>query len=75
MRQALPYSRRRQTVCILQSAGLLAAISPLFRQPQSAFIALLTLGMLAFSFTLDLFWLWRNRRSRRSAAGNPVVAK
>jgi phosphatidylglycerophosphate synthase len=75
MRQPLPYSRRRQTVCVLQSAGLLAAISPLFPMPQSAFIGLLTLVILAMSFLVDVLWLWTERQPDQLASGSSVVAE
>lgn len=62
MRRPLPYSRRRQTVCILQSAGLLAVISPLFAPPASSALALAMLIMLGASFSIDIAWLWNMRR-------------
>jgi phosphatidylglycerophosphate synthase len=63
MRRTLPPSRRRQTICILQSAGLLAVISPLFIPPVSSWLALATLIMLGSSFAVDVRWLWRERVS------------
>lgn len=63
MNAPLPPSRRRQTVCILQSAGLLGVISPVFPWPASAVLAGATLIMLAASFGLDIRWLWNRRRT------------
>jgi phosphatidylglycerophosphate synthase len=67
MRRALPPSRRRQTVCILQSAGLLTALSPLFPSPASDLVALATLIMLTASFAIDVRWLWHQRTGGRTA--------
>jgi hypothetical protein len=67
MRRALPPSRRRQTVCILQSAGLLTALSPLFPSPASDVVALATLIMLTASFAIDVRWLWHQRTGGRTA--------
>lgn len=61
MRAPLPPSRRRQAVCILQSAGLLAVISPLFPNPASEILAAATLLMLTVSFAIDVHWLWTRR--------------
>jgi len=63
MRRPLPYSRRRQTVCIWQSALLLAVISPVFPHPISETLAAATLVMLSTSFLIDIHWLWSQRRS------------
>lgn len=62
MRAPLPYSRRRQTICILQSAFLLGVISPVFPLPFSAILAAGTLAMLSTSFFIDIRWLWAQRR-------------
>jgi phosphatidylglycerophosphate synthase len=58
----LPYSRRRQTVCVLQLAGLLAVLSPLFPVPASSLVGLVTVLMLAGSFAVDIGWLAREQR-------------
>jgi len=57
MRLSLPHSRRRQAVCILQSAGLLGVISPLVPYPASQVLAAGTLLMLGASFLIDIHWL------------------
>jgi phosphatidylglycerophosphate synthase len=61
LRVPLPASRRRQTVCILQSAGLLAVLSPLFTRPASDLLAAALLVMLSLSFAADIRWLSRRR--------------
>lgn len=66
LRAPLPYSRRRQTVCILQSAFLLGVISPVFPYPYSAILAAGTLAMLGTSFFIDICWLWK--RHEQAAA-------
>lgn len=53
----LPASRRRQAVCVVQIAGLVAALSPLVPHPLSAWVAGLSLAALAWSFWVDVRWL------------------
>jgi len=62
MRAPLPYSRRRQAVCIWQSGLLLGVISPLFPVPASEILAAGTLIMLGWSFAIDIRWLWAGRK-------------
>jgi phosphatidylglycerophosphate synthase len=69
MRTPLPYSRRRQTVCIWQSALLLGVISPVFPYPASAVLGAATLVMLGTSFLIDIHWLWTQPRPPRGPAG------
>jgi phosphatidylglycerophosphate synthase len=57
----LPYSRRRQAICVLQLAGLLVVLSPLVAAPLSSAVGLLTLMLLAVSFLIDVDWLRRAR--------------
>jgi phosphatidylglycerophosphate synthase len=57
----LPYSRRRQTIYVLQMSGLLAVMSPLFPVPASSLVGLATLSMLSASFAIDVAWLARHR--------------
>ncbi len=64
MRRALPPSRRRQTICVLQLSGLLAVLSPLFPVPASFVVGALTLILLAVSFGIDTAWLVRMRAGR-----------
>jgi phosphatidylglycerophosphate synthase len=55
----LPPSRRRQTVCVVQIAGLCAAVSPIVIPPASGIVAAMALLALAGSFLVDIVWLWR----------------
>lgn len=61
IRRPLPYSRRRQTICVLQLSGLLAVVSPLFPVPLSSAVGLATLALIASSFAIDIDWLARMR--------------
>jgi phosphatidylglycerophosphate synthase len=63
MREPLPQSRRRQTICILQSSFLLGVLSPLFPYPVSEVLAAGTLVMLGASFAIDIRWLWERHRA------------
>lgn len=60
MRQPLPPSRRRQAVCVVQVAGLIAALAPAVEPPLSIWIAGGSLAALASSFLVDTLWLWRH---------------
>jgi phosphatidylglycerophosphate synthase len=57
----LPPSRRRQTICVLQIAGLTLAIFPAVASPFSTALAAVALAALAGSFLVDTMWLWRAR--------------
>jgi phosphatidylglycerophosphate synthase len=58
----LPRSRRRQTICVLQIAGLAVAIAPWIGPPAAALIAAASLAALAGSFLADTVWLWQRAR-------------
>jgi phosphatidylglycerophosphate synthase len=57
MRQPLPPSRRRQTLCVVQTIGLIAALAPAVTPPLSDAIAAAALVVLAGSFMVDILWL------------------
>jgi phosphatidylglycerophosphate synthase len=59
---ALPPSRRRQAVCVVQIATLIGALVPLVAPPWSALLALAGLAALIWSFGLDVAWLARRAR-------------
>jgi phosphatidylglycerophosphate synthase len=59
---ALPPSRRRQTVCVVQIASLIGALAPLVAQPWSVGLALAGLVTLVWSFGVDVAWLARHAR-------------
>jgi phosphatidylglycerophosphate synthase len=56
-------TRRGRTVAIGQLVGLSAALAPLVPWPASAAVAGVTLAALAWSFAVDIGWLWRQSRT------------
>jgi phosphatidylglycerophosphate synthase len=75
MRRPLPPSRRRQAVCIWQSALLLGVISPLFPSPASDLLAAGTVLMLGASFAVDIRWLWRQRADSKFKRQDRTIQK
>jgi phosphatidylglycerophosphate synthase len=57
MRGALPPSRRRQTVCVIQIAVMLAVLLPFIASPLSDVLSAATLCLLCYSFLVDVLWL------------------
>ncbi len=66
LRRALPASRRRRWVCVLQTGALAFCLAPSVEPPLSTFAAALALALLAWSFATDLAWLIRNRAREAS---------
>jgi len=64
MERSLEPSRRRQAVCVVQVAALIAVIEPFVTQPLSSAIAAFALGVLAGSFLIDARWLVLHRREQ-----------
>ena len=62
LRAALPWSRRRQVVCVVQVVSLVVCLAPFIPTPWSAVAAALGIVALAWSFAVDVAWLSRNRR-------------
>jgi phosphatidylglycerophosphate synthase len=60
---ALPPSRRRQAVCVVQIATLIGALVPQIRSPWSDLLALAGLVALIWSFGVDVTWLSRHARA------------
>jgi phosphatidylglycerophosphate synthase len=60
---ALPPSRRRQAVCVVQIVSLLGALAPIVVLPWSAALALVGLAALVWSFAVDVLWTARHARS------------
>jgi phosphatidylglycerophosphate synthase len=60
MRRPLPFSRRRQAICVLQILGLIVVLLPVVRPPASTLVAAAALAVLAYSFLGDKRWLWRH---------------
>jgi len=59
MEGALPPSRRRQAVCVLQIVSLIGALLPGVLPPWSSGAALVGLALLVWSFAIDVVWLAR----------------
>jgi phosphatidylglycerophosphate synthase len=60
LRQPLPPSRRRQTICVVQIVGLVLAVAPIVTPPLSTALAAVTLLALCYSFLVDTLWLWHH---------------
>jgi hypothetical protein len=60
LRRPLPPSRRRQTICVVQIAGLILALAPIVTSPLSTVLAAVTLLTLCYSFLVDTLWLWHH---------------
>jgi phosphatidylglycerophosphate synthase len=60
---ALPPSRRRQAVCVVQIVSLLGTLVPMVLPPWSAALALAGLAALVWSFAVDVRWLARRAHS------------
>jgi phosphatidylglycerophosphate synthase len=61
LRGALPPSRRRQTICVVQIAALTLVMLPSVQPPISTLLAASALGALTGSFLIDTVWLWQHR--------------
>jgi len=61
----LPPSRRRQTVCVLQIVALLVALGPVVPGPLAVAVAAVGLALLAWSFAVDVAWLYGQRLAPR----------
>ena len=59
LRGALPASRRRQVICVVQIAALTLAMVPSIEPPVSTRLAATALLALCSSFLFDTLWLWR----------------
>ena len=57
---SLPPSRRRQSVFVVQGIALIVCISPIVGPPVSGAVALMGLGLLTWSFAIDVVYLARH---------------
>lgn len=62
LRQPLPPRRRRQTLCVIQTAVLALCLIPPLAPPWTTLLAASALGLLMLSFTVDTVWLARHAR-------------
>ena len=70
LRNPLPPSLRRKTICVVQIVALIVVLGPIVRPPLSTLIAALGLVILGYSFFVDTLWLWRH--STRTTARGPA---
>ncbi len=62
LRTPLPHSRRRQAVCVIQTAGLGLCLTPAVTVQNAQALAAGTLGLLTLSFGKDILWLIHQAR-------------
>lgn len=67
LRDELPASTRRKTICILQLTSLLICLGPIIPPGPATIVAAAGVGSLAWSFALDIGWLYRHQRTAISA--------
>src|SRR4029079_4836188 len=67
MRDPLPASRRRQTICVIQVVGFVVAVAPMVTPPSRTLAAVASLIVLLYSFLVDTIWLWRHAAPARQA--------
>ncbi|MCC8998017.1 MAG: CDP-alcohol phosphatidyltransferase family protein [Candidatus Contendobacter sp.] len=66
LRQPLPPRKRRQTVCVFQTAILVLCLSPPLIPPWTTRLTAVALGLLTLSFLVDAVWLARSHLSGMS---------
>lgn len=59
LRQPLPPSRRRQAICVVQVLTLTLALTPILPATWAGAVAAIGLGLLCYSFAVDILWLAR----------------
>jgi phosphatidylglycerophosphate synthase len=65
MNRALPSSRRRQAICVVQIVALIAALAPVVAPAAALALAAASLALPSWSFAIDVRWLARRRREGR----------
>jgi phosphatidylglycerophosphate synthase len=66
LRNPLPPSLRRKTICVVQIVALIVALGPIVMPPLSTFVAAAGLLTLCYSFAVDTLWLWRDSTRMRA---------
>ena len=72
MHRALFPSRRRQAVCVVQIAALIAALAPVTPPPAAIVLAAGSLALLTWSFWVDVAWLARAREGGVVTPGGEI---
>ena len=57
LRATLPASRRRKTICVVQGVVLLVCLGPIIPPLLATVSAACALGLLVYSFAVDVYWL------------------
>ena len=70
MRQPLPPSLRRKTICVVQIVILIVAVGPVIPAWFSTAIAAAGLAILGYSFFVDTLWLARHRANQRDGSAH-----
>jgi phosphatidylglycerophosphate synthase len=65
LRQPLPPHKRRQTICVIQTAILALCLSPLMISPWTTLLTAAGLALLMLSFAVDIVWLARHSNIRQ----------
>ena len=63
LNQPLPPRKRRQTLCVLQTAALALCLTPPLTPLWATLLTAIALGLLMLSFAVDVHWLWWTHRS------------
>jgi phosphatidylglycerophosphate synthase len=66
LRNPLPPSLRRKTICVVQIVALIIVLGPIVRPPLSTLVAAAGLLILGYSFFVDTRWLWRDATRTRA---------
>lgn len=66
LNQSLPPSKRRQTICVIQSIALAVCLTPVVVPPYSWLAAASALLLLIISFAIDIVWLARHARLQQN---------
>jgi phosphatidylglycerophosphate synthase len=66
LRNPLPPSLRRKTICVVQIVALIVALGPVVTPPLSTLVAAAGLLLLGYSFAVDTLWLWRSATPTRA---------
>lgn len=70
---ALPPRWRRKTICVLQTVMLIVALSPVTPYWAAQLACLAGLGLLTWSFGVDVIWLMRHERSEKQRKEKPYA--
>jgi phosphatidylglycerophosphate synthase len=69
LQSPLPESWRRKAVCVVQVAALALALLPVVPRPASVVVVGIALGVLTWSFFVDVAWLRRHAYDQTQPAG------